>query len=81
MRSPRRAWIAPLLAGLVAGLLQLPQADLLAADPVAEPDRAAVDAARQEATAAMASVAEVLADAPEFAEHLGDLADELALPE
>ena len=81
VRSPRRAWIAPLLAGLVAGLLQLPQADLLAADPVAEPDRAAVDAARQEATAAMASVAEVLADAPELAEHLGDLADELALPE
>jgi hypothetical protein len=81
VRSPRRAWIAPLLVVLVVGVLQLPQADLLAADPPDGSDPAAVEAAREEAIAAMASVSEVLADSPQLAEQLGDLAEELALPE
>lgn len=81
VRGPRRAWITPLLAVLCVLVLQAPQADLLAADPVAEPDRDAARAARADAEAAMATVAEVLEDAPELAAELGDLAEQLTLGE
>ncbi len=81
VRGPRRAWITPLLVLLCLLVLQAPQADLLAADPAAEADPAVAAAARADAEAAMASVAEVLEDAPELAAELGDLAEQLALPE
>jgi hypothetical protein len=76
-RAPTRWWIAPTLILVTAGVLQLPQANLFAAEEVADQD--ALTAARTEVQETLDVIAKVVQERPELSAELGDLADELSV--